>query len=155
MDKILIINGSNVNLEFDNDALNEELKVFAQQQNIEIDFFQSNLEGELIDMMQEGGSGKYKAIILNAGSYGVSSLGLKDVAFFNEMKRGVPTIYVTIENNLKNIDKRHNLVGEGCFANINGFGPFSYHLAIVSITNMRTNTPVENKTEEQNSTTEK
>ena len=90
---------------------------------------QSNVEGELIDLLQEA-DGAYDAIVLNAGGYTHTSVALMDcIAAIT-----VPVYEVHISNPLAREEFRHNsLVGQKCVGTVSGFGLDSYRLAVEGI----------------------
>lgn len=140
MKKLLIINGPNLNLlgtrEKDiygtrtfEDYLAELIVEFAGK--VEIAYYQSNLEGEIINTLHDT-RGIYDGVILNAGGYTHTSVAIADaigaIAEFN-----VPTVEVHISNILSREDFRHtSLIGPRCRGSIMGFGLHSYELAIYS-----------------------
>ena len=132
--KIQIINGPNINLlgkrepsiygtqSFD--AYFEELKHFYP--SVEFTYFQSNVEGEMINKIHEVGF-EYDGIILNAGAYTHTSIALQDAI------RAVmtPVIEVHISNVHKREEFRHkSMISCACTGVICGFGLHSYRLAI-------------------------
>ena len=90
---------------------------------------QSNVEGELIDLLQEA-DGAYDAIVLNAGGYTHTSVALMDcIAAIT-----VPVYEVHISNPLAREEFRHNsLVGQKCVGTVSGFGLDSYRLAVEGV----------------------
>jgi 3-dehydroquinate dehydratase II len=134
--KILIINGPNLNLlgkrepELYGSTTFEEY--FAQLQakfnGVELEYYQSNIEGELIDKIQEVGF-SYNGIILNAGAYTHTSIGVGDAI------RAVttPVVEVHISNTFNREGFRHvSHISPGAKGVILGFGLQSYDLAIRS-----------------------
>ncbi|MDR0333930.1 MAG: type II 3-dehydroquinate dehydratase [Dysgonamonadaceae bacterium] len=134
--KIQIINGPNLNLlgtrepgvygnaSF-NDYLNELKTLFP---NIQIDYFQSNIEGELIDKIQETGF-SYNGIILNAGGYTHTSVAIRDAI----KAVSSPVVEVHISNVHAREEFRHqSMISAVCVGVIVGFGMDSYRLAIHS-----------------------
>jgi len=134
--KLLIINGPNLNLlgireksiygskKFESYLL-ELRKMFS---TIELDFFQSNIEGEIIDKIHEYGFNS-DGIIINAGAYTHTSIAIRDAI------SGINTtvIEVHISNTLSREDFRHkSIIGSVCKGCIMGFGLDSYKLAINS-----------------------
>ena len=132
--KIQIINGPNINLlekrepsiygtqSFD--AYFEELKHFYP--SVEFAYFQSNVEGEMINKIHEVGF-DYDGIILNAGAYTHTSIALQDAI------RAVmtPVIEVHISNVHKREEFRHkSMISCACTGVICGFGLHSYRLAV-------------------------
>ena len=137
--KLQIINGPNLNLigrreksiygvlSFD-DYLDYLLKKYPQ---LTIDYFQSNIEGEIIDKIQEIGY-SYDGIILNAAAYTHTSVGIADAIRAIEK----PVIEVHISNTKSREDYRHNsFISPHVNGIIQGFGLLSYELAIISFIN--------------------
>ena len=137
MKKIIIINGPNLNLlgiretsiygkQSFNDYLND-LKV--NYSSVEIDFYQSNIEGELIDKLQEVGF-SYDGIILNAAAYTHTSVGIADAIAAIQ----TPVIEVHISNIYKREEIRHtSLISKNVKGVICGFGLKSYELALEAL----------------------
>ncbi|MBQ6032184.1 MAG: type II 3-dehydroquinate dehydratase [Prevotella sp.] len=132
--KILIINGPNLNLlgtrepgiygssSFDS-YLPELQKRYPE---IEIGYYQSNVEGELINKMQEVGF-SYDGIILNAGAYTHTSIALHDCI----RSLTTPVIEVHISNVHQREPFRHkSMISSACKGVICGFGLDSYRLAV-------------------------
>ena len=132
--KILIINGPNLNLlgtrepgiygssSFDS-YLPELQKRYPE---IEISYYQSNVEGELINKMQEVGF-SYDGIILNAGAYTHTSIALHDCI----RSLTTPVIEVHISNVHQRESFRHkSMISSACKGVICGFGLDSYRLAV-------------------------
>lgn len=135
--KIQIINGPNLNLlgkrepgiygsSSFGDYL-EELK--AKYSELDIDYYQSNIEGELIDKMHEVGFSA-DGIVLNAGAYTHTSVALHDCI------RAIST--PVIEVHISNVHQReqfrhHSMISSACRGVICGFGLDSYRLAVEAI----------------------
>ena len=95
---------------------------------VEIDYFQSNIEGEMIDKMQEVGF-TYDGIVLNAGAYTHTSVALHDC--IRAIK--APVIEVHISNVHTREEFRHkSMISAACKGVICGFGMDSYRLAVCS-----------------------
>ena len=134
--KLIIINGPNLNLLGTRETdvygsqtfetyFNELKKKFA---TIELDYYQSNVEGELINKLHEVGF-SYDGIIINAGGYTHTSVALRDA--IASIK--TPTIEVHISNVFAREDFRHtSLIAPKCKGSISGFGMDSYKLAVES-----------------------
>jgi len=134
---VLIINGPNLNLlgkrersiygdcSFE-DYLMDLRKTYA---NVEISYFQSNVEGELINKIHEFGY-QVDGIILNAGAYTHTSLAISDaIAAVTS-----PVIEVHISNVFKREPVRHHsFVSPVCMGSIAGFGLDSYRLAMEAL----------------------
>ena len=137
--KIQIINGPNLNLlgkrepgiygksSFDS-YLPELQKRFP---DVQIDYYQSNIEGEMINKLQEVGF-DYDGIVLNAGAYTHTSIALQDAI----RSLTAPVIEVHISNVHKREEFRHkSMISCASWGVICGFGLDSYRLAIDAIIN--------------------
>ena len=134
MKKIIIINGPNLNLLgvretsiYGNESFENYLgKLQTNYSSVKIDYFQSNIEGELIDKIQEAGF-IYDGIILNAAAYTHTSVGIADAIAAIKS----PVIEVHISNIYKREKIRHNsLISKNVEGIICGFGLKSYELAL-------------------------
>ena len=122
--KIQIINGPNLNL-----LGRREPSVYGSEPSVEFGYFQSNVEGELIDRIHETGFG-CDGIVLNAGAYTHTSLALQDAIRAVE----APVIEVHISNVHKREEFRHkSLISCACKGVICGFGLDSYRLAVEAL----------------------
>jgi 3-dehydroquinate dehydratase-2 len=134
--KIIIINGPNLNL-----LGKREPEVYgatsfedyfsglcSKYPDLQLDYYQSNIEGELIDKLQEVGF-TYDGIILNAAAYTHTSVGIGDAV----KAITTPVVEVHISNTFKREDFRHvSYISSGAKGVILGFGLKSYELAIQS-----------------------
>lgn len=134
--KLIIINGPNLNLlgkrepEVYGDKTFEDYLTELQLKfkDVRLEYFQSNIEGEIIDKIQEVGF-SYDGIVLNAASYTHTSVGIGDAVKAIE----TPVIEVHISNTHKREDFRHvSYISSGAKGVILGFGLQSYDLAIQS-----------------------
>jgi 3-dehydroquinate dehydratase-2 len=134
--KIIIINGPNLNLlgKRENDIYGDESfteffsRLDSKFQNIELSHFQSNIEGELIDKLQEVGY-SYDGIILNAAAYTHTSVAMGDTI------KAISTavVEVHISNTFSREDFRHvSFISPNAKGVILGFGLQSYELALQS-----------------------
>ena len=134
--KLQIINGPNLNLigqreksiygvmSFD-DYLDHILNKYPE---LYIDYFQSNIEGEIIDKIQEVGY-SFDGIILNAAAYTHTSVGIADAVRAIE----TPVVEVHISNTKSREDYRHkSYISPHVKGVIQGFGLLSYELAVIS-----------------------
>jgi 3-dehydroquinate dehydratase-2 len=135
--KIQIINGPNLNLLGVREPGiygSESFEVFLPKlqeryPDIEIDYYQSNVEGELINKMQEVGF-TCDGIVLNAGAYTHTSIALHDC--IRSLK--CPVIEVHISNVHQREEFRHkSMISAACKGVICGFGLDSYRLAIEAL----------------------
>ena len=136
MKKIQIINGTHLNLlgkrepTIYGDASFESYlgRLKVRYPNCEISYFQSNIEGELINKMQEVGF-EYDGIILNAGAYTHTSIALRDAI----KSITTPVIEVHISNVHARESFRHvSMISAVCKGVVLGFGLDSYRLALES-----------------------
>ncbi len=136
--KVVVIQGPNLNLlgvrephiygPMRLEDIHENMRTFASQNNVELEFFQSNLEGEIVDRIQEC-MGNTDAIIINPAAYTHTSIAIRDAI----LSVGIPTIETHISNPLRREEFRHtSMVAPACHGTISGFGPFSYHLALIA-----------------------
>ncbi len=136
MKKLIIINGPNLNL-----LGKREPELYGKQtfvdyfktlkdsfSDLSLEYFQSNIEGELIDKLHEVGF-SYDGIILNAGAYTHTSVGIGDaVSGIN-----TPVVEVHISNTYSREEFRHNsYIAANAKGIVIGFGLQSYNLAIQS-----------------------
>ncbi|MCM1504174.1 MAG: type II 3-dehydroquinate dehydratase [Muribaculum sp.] len=138
---ITIINGPNLNLLgirepgiYGNDSFETVLKRLRQlYPNDNIEYFQSNHEGSIIDRLQSDGFGDHDGIILNAGAYTHTSLAIADcIAAIN-----TPVIEVHISNvHAREEFRHHSMLSRVCKGVIIGFGTDGYRLAIESLRNI-------------------
>jgi 3-dehydroquinate dehydratase-2 len=134
--KILVINGPNLNLLGKRepqiygaetlDGINRRIAALAVELGVEVAFFQSNHEGELVQKIQDA-LGAYQAIVINPGAYTHTSVALRDAI----SSTGIPTIETHISNIYKREEFRHHSYISGvAVGQIAGFGPDSYLLAL-------------------------
>ena len=134
--KLIIINGPNLNLLgkretsiYGNQSFEdyfEELK--SKYKGIKIEYYQSNIEGELIDKLHEVGF-SYDGIIINAGAYTHTSVGIGDAI------KGIntPVVEVHISNTFSRESFRHeSFISPNAKGVVLGFGLNSYELALNS-----------------------
>jgi len=136
MNKILIINGPNINMlgqrekdiygDASYEELNEKLKENAGKLGMELDIFQSNHEGGIVDRIQTAAD-EYPLIILNAGAFTHTSIAIRDALLAVD----IPFIEVHISNVFSREEFRQvsylSDIAEGVIA---GFGAYSYFLAL-------------------------
>ncbi len=134
--KIIIINGPNLNLlgkrekQIYGSLTFEEFFSMLKENypDVELSYFQSNVEGELIDKLQEVGF-SYDGIILNAAAYTHTSVGIGDAVKAIE----TPVVEVHISNTFAREEFRHHsYISSGAKGVILGFGLQSYELALQS-----------------------
>ena len=137
--KIVVIQGPNLNMlgvreqqiygPMKMEHIHAQMKEFAEQNSIEIEFFQSNLEGEIVDRVQEC-YGDANGIIINPAAYTHTSIAIRDAI----SAVSLPTIEVHISNIHRREEfRKTNIIAPVCSSSIVGFGPFGYHLAMVGM----------------------
>lgn len=138
--KIIIINGPNLNLlgkrepeVYGKESFEDYFKMLQERfPELELDYFQSNIEGELIGKIQETGF-SYDGIILNAAAYTHTSVGIGDAV----KAINTPVIEVHISNTFSREAFRHQSYISGNAAGvILGFGLKSYDLALSYFTKL-------------------
>lgn len=137
MKKIIVINGPNINIlgkrELEiygnlsyNDLVNE-LKSYAKDKGANLDEFQSNSEGAIIDKLQELIDGEYDAVIINPAAYSHYSYAIYDALKAIKIKK----VEVHLTNILARDEfRKTSITAEACDGVISGFGFDSYKLAI-------------------------
>ena len=138
--KIVVIQGPNLNMlgvreqhiygPMKLEEIHAQMKNFAEQNGIDIEFFQSNLEGEIIDRIQEC-LGDADGIIINPAAYSHTSIAIRDAIAAVEL----PTIEVHLSNIHAREDfRKKSITAEVCAGVVAGMGPFGYHLAMIGMT---------------------
>ena len=133
--KILVVNGPNLNLlgkrepdiygSVTLDDIRKRIIALAAELDVEVDFFQSNHEGELVQQIQDA-TGIYHALVINPGAYTHTSIALRDAI----SATGIPTVEAHISNIYKReAFRRHSYISGVAAGQITGFGPESYLLA--------------------------
>lgn len=134
--RICVINGPNLNWlgrrqpeiygELGLEGINLTLSEYANELNVELDFFQSNSEGEIIDALQMAGD-KCAGVIINPGAYGHYSLAIADAI----AGLSIPVVEVHLTNVFSREEFRHRHVTAGnCLGYICGFGWRGYKAAL-------------------------
>lgn len=134
--KILFLNGPNLNLLGQREPevyghlslgdIEVSVRERATALKLEVDFRQTNLEGQLVDWIQQA-RGKFDVIVLNAAAYTHTSIALRDAITAGQ----VPTIEIHLSNVHAREEFRHkSLIAPVCCGQISGFGATSYILAL-------------------------
>jgi 3-dehydroquinate dehydratase-2 len=140
--KILFLNGPNLNLLGQREPgvygphsladIEALVRGRAAKLGVEVDFRQSNAEGELVDWVQSA-QGRFEVVVLNAAAYTHTSVALRDAVAAVK----VPTIEIHLSNVYAREDFRHkSLIAPVCVGQISGFGPTSYLLALEAAVNL-------------------
>ena len=134
--KLQVINGVNLNLLGEREPgvygnktlsdINSEIAAFCKSRGVEVDFYQSNIEGEICEKIQ---SAKCDGIILNAGAYSHYSIAIRDAITASRKK----VVEVHISNVFAREEFRHtSVIAPVCAGLITGFKEKSYLLAVES-----------------------
>jgi 3-dehydroquinate dehydratase-2 len=134
--KILFLNGPNLNLLGQREPdiyghttladIEAKVSERAAELKVEVDFRQTNLEGELVGWIQQA-KGKFDVIVINAAAYTHTSIALRDAIAAG----GVPTIEIHLSNVHAREEFRHrSLIAPVCLGQITGFGQKSYILGL-------------------------
>ena len=135
MESFRVIHGPNLNLLGRRDPqhygsltleeLNTKITEYAHDKNVDVEFLQSNHEGDIIDAIQN--SGGVTGIILNPGGFTHSSVAIRDAIEAVD----TPVIEVHLSNiQARETFRQHSLIAPVCIGQISGFGYQSYVLAI-------------------------
>ena len=139
MIKIIILNGPNLNLlgereknQYGTETLEDieiSCKKFAEKNRVNTDFFQSNIEGELVEKIQQSRN-SYDGLIINAGGYTHTSVAIHDALKIIK----IPIIELHISNIYNREEFRHkSLISKVANGIICGFGTEGYEMAISSM----------------------
>lgn len=134
--KVLYLNGPNLNLLGQREPdvygratladIEAKVRERASILGVEVEFRQSNLEGELIDWIQQAKE-RFDVIVLNAAAYTHTSVALRDAI----AAVGVPTIEIHLSNiHAREKFRQKSLIAPVCWGQISGFGQKSYLLAL-------------------------
>ena len=140
--KILIINGPNLNLLGEReetkygkvtlDEVKKNCEFHAKSINVEIHFYQSNIEGEIVEMIQKA-KGNYNGIIINAAGYTHTSVAILDALLAVKL----PTVEVHITNIYNREEfRKKSLISKAAKGIICGFGVNGYIMALDSMKNI-------------------
>jgi len=138
--KVLVIHGPNLNLlgqrekdiygETTLEQINSALFQVAGENNVTLDFLQSNHEGEIVDVIGKATENQACAILINPAAYTHTSVAIRDAVAAVD----IPTVEVHISNIYSREDFRHqSLIAPVCHGQISGFGRDSYVLGLRAI----------------------
>lgn len=134
--KILVINGPNLNLlgkrepeiygSLTLENINERIRALAAELGVEVSFFQSNHEGELVQKIHDA-MGVVQAIVINPGAYTHTSIAIRDAI----SSTGMPVVETHISNIYRREEfRKHSYISDVAAGQIAGFGADSYLLAL-------------------------
>ncbi len=144
--RILFLNGPNLNLLGQREPhiygktsladIEKSVRHKAESLDVEIDFHQSNSEGELVELIHKSRE-NHSAIVINAAAFTHTSIAIRDAI----SAVGVPTIEVHISNiHAREEFRRRSVIAAVCRGQIAGFGPNSYILALEAAVNINEKT---------------
>ena len=133
---VLVINGPNLNMlgnrepdlygSMTLDEINRKMIDYAREINITLEFFHSNIEGEIVSKIQES-AGPFSGMIINAGAYSHTSIAIRDAV----KSINVPVVEVHISNIFGREEfRQRSYLAPVCAGSIAGFGYLSYILAL-------------------------
>ncbi len=137
--KILVINGPNLNMlgtrepdKYGTKTL-KDIEEFILQEakklNVEIGFYQSNIEGEIVSKIQEA-KGNFDGIVINPAAYTHTSVAIRDAL----LAAALPAVEIHLSNIHTREDFRKiSLTAPACLGQITGFGANSYKLGLIAI----------------------
>lgn len=137
--KILVIHGPNLDLlgkrepdvygKATLDEINSNLKKLAKKYKVELEIFQSNHEGDIVDCIGKSTKEKVDKIIINPAAYTHTSVAIRDAIAACD----IPTVEVHLSNIYAREDFRHtSLIAPVAVGQISGFGPESYYMALTA-----------------------
>lgn len=137
--KILILHGPNLNLlgtrepetygHTTLDDINNELKKLGKELEVDVRFFQSNIEGEIVTEIQKA-KNKFQGIVINPAAYTHTSIALRDALQAVE----IPAIEVHLSNiHAREEFRKHSYLAPVCIGQISGLKSYSYNLGLTAI----------------------
>lgn len=137
--KILVVNGPNLNLlgtrepevygTLTLEKINEELLKYAKELGVDIEFFQSNVEGEIVNAIQAARQ-NCAGIVINPAAYTHTSVAIRDAI----SAVALPAVEIHISNVYAREEfRKHSLIAPVCIGQIAGFGLDSYKLAMLAL----------------------
>ncbi|MDD1778174.1 MAG: type II 3-dehydroquinate dehydratase, partial [Candidatus Helarchaeota archaeon] len=139
MKKILVIHGPNLNLLGTREPsiygrvtlkqINEELKKIARKRRVQLEFFQSNYEGEIVDLIGKA-KNKFDGLLINPAAYTHTSVAIRDAL----LASGILTVEVHLSNIYTREEFRQkSLISPVVKGTVLGFGPKSYYLGLEAL----------------------
>jgi len=142
MTRVLVIHGPNLNLlgkrepdvygDVTIEEINKRLQQFARKKKVDLDIFQSNHEGEIVDKIGKA-KNRCKALLINPAAYTHTSVAIRDAI----MATGIPAVEVHLSNIYSREDFRHiSLIASVAKGQISGFGIDSYMYGLEAAINL-------------------
>lgn len=136
--RILVIHGPNLNLlglrepeiygDLTLEEINRSIMDLAEERGVEVEIFQTNHEGEMVERIH-GAMGRFDAIVINPAAYTHTSVALRDAL----LATGIPTIEVHLSNiHRREGFRRRSLIADVVVGQITGFGAESYTLGLMA-----------------------
>lgn len=111
--------------------IEKEITAHAKEKGVEVDFYQSNIEGEIVTTIQKA-KGIYDGIVINPAAYTHTSVALRDAILAIEL----PTVEIHLSNiHTREEFRHHSYTAPVCVGQITGFGKFGYIMALDAIIN--------------------
>ncbi|MEO1923172.1 type II 3-dehydroquinate dehydratase [Caminibacter sp.] len=138
--KIKVIHGPNLNMlgirevniygPMKLEDINKNMEAFAKQNGFDIEFYQSNHEGDIVDAIQESLNEGVDGIIINPAALTHTSISIRDAI----KAVSLPTIEIHLSNIAAREDfRKTSMISDVVAGTITGFGPFSYHLGLIAM----------------------
>ncbi len=138
--KILILHGPNLNMlgkrektvygKTTLEKINNELKILAKKLNVELKINQSNIEGELVNIIQKASKDRTNGILINPAAYTHTSVAIRDALLAVKL----PVVEIHLSNIYKREEFRHkSLTASVAIGQITGFGKDSYLLGLEAL----------------------
>lgn len=138
--KILILHGPNLNMlgkrektvygKTTLEKINNELKILAKKLNVELKINQSNIEGELVNIIQKASKDRTNGILINPAAYTHTSIAIRDALLAVKL----PVVEIHLSNIYKREEFRHkSLTASVAIGQITGFGKDSYLLGLEAL----------------------
>ncbi len=138
--KIKVIHGPNLNMlgirevnlygPMKLEDINKNMEIFAKQNGFDIEFYQSNHEGDIVDAIQESLNENVDGIIINPAALTHYSIAIRDAL----KAVNLPVIEIHMTNTAAREEFRHkSMISDVVAGTIMGFGPFSYHLGLIAM----------------------
>lgn len=139
--KFLVINGPNLNMLGTREPekygtttladIEKEIEAHSKEKGVEVDFYQSNIEGEIVTAIQKA-KGVYDGIIINPAAYTHTSVALRDAILAVEL----PAVEIHLSNiHTREEFRHHSFTAPVCIGQITGFGKFGYIMALDALAN--------------------